>query len=86
MLTHVQHLLGQKSLINTKKYTHLIDYSSEKYYSATARTLDEGRQLAEDGWTYFQEFEGIKVLGSLSNVENSRFSSSFTDLNLSIKF
>jgi len=39
----------------------LIDYGSEKYYSAVAKTLDEVIQLAEDGWTYFQEFEGVKV-------------------------
>jgi integrase len=61
MLTHVQYLLGHKSVMNTERYTHLVDYRGEKYFSAVAKTLEEGRQLAEDGWTYFQEFDGVKV-------------------------
>lgn len=61
MLTHVQYLLGHKSVVNTERYTHLIDYSGEKYYSAVATNLAEGIQIAEDGWTYFQEFDGVKV-------------------------
>lgn len=61
MLTHVQYLLGHKSIINTERYTHLIDYEGEKYYSAVAQTIEEIRQLAEDGWTYFQEIGDVKV-------------------------
>ena len=47
--------------MNTERYTHLVDFGNDKYYSAVATTLEEGRKLAEDGWTYFQEFEGVKV-------------------------
>jgi len=39
----------------------LVDYDSEKYYSAIAQTVEEIRQIAKDGWTYFQEIDGIKV-------------------------
>ena len=47
--------------MNTERYTHMIDFGSDKYHSAVATTIEEGRKLAEDGWTYFQEFEGVKV-------------------------
>jgi hypothetical protein len=39
----------------------LIDYDGEKYYSAIAQTVEEIRQLAEDGWSYFQEVDGVKI-------------------------
>jgi hypothetical protein len=37
------------------------DYEGEKYYSALAQTIEEIRQLAEDGWMYFQEIGNVKV-------------------------
>lgn len=61
MLTHVQYLLGHKSVVNTERYTHLVDFGNEKYYSAVAQTVDEIRQLCEDGWSYFQEVDGTKI-------------------------
>lgn len=63
MLTHVQYLLGHKSVSNTERYTHLVDYSGEKYYSAVAKTIEEIKQLAEeeDGWSYFQQIDGVKI-------------------------
>lgn len=61
MLKYVQYLLGHKSIMNTERYTHMIDYGNDKYYSAVAKTVDEVRKLAEDGWTYFQEVDGEKV-------------------------
>lgn len=60
-LSYVKYALGHKSIMNTERYTHLIDFGSDKYYSAVATTVKEVRQLAEDGWTYFQEIDGIKI-------------------------
>lgn len=60
-LSYVKYALGHKSIMNTERYTHLIDFSSDKYHSAVAATVEEIRKLAEDGWTYFQEIGGIKV-------------------------
>ena len=60
-LSYVKYALGHKTIINTEKFTHLTDIENTKYYSAVATTLQEDRKLAEDGWTYFQEFEGAKV-------------------------
>ena len=45
----------------TERYTHLVNFEGDKYYSAIATTIEELRQLAEDGWTYFQEVDGVKV-------------------------
>ena len=60
-LSYVKYALGHKTIMNTEKYTHMIDFENTKYHSAVAKTLEEGRKLAEDGLTYFQEFEGVKV-------------------------
>ena len=60
-LSYVKYALGHKSITNTERYTHLVEFGNDKYYSAVATTLEEGRRLAEEGWTYFQEFEGVKV-------------------------
>jgi integrase len=60
-LCYVKYNLGHKSIVNTERYIHLVDFCSDKYYSAVATTLKEVRQLAEDGWNYFQEIEGKKV-------------------------
>ena len=57
----VRDLLGHKSIVNTERYTRLVTFGNEKYDSATANTIEEERQLAEDSWEYFQTFEGIKV-------------------------
>ena len=60
-LNYVKYTLGHKSIMNTERYTHLVDFTGDKYYSAVATTLKEVRKLAEDGWTYFQEIDGNKV-------------------------
>ena len=60
-MEHVKYLLGHKSVISTERYTHIVNYQGDRYFTAMAKNLDELRQLAEDGWAYFQEFEGVKV-------------------------
>jgi len=45
-------LFEHKRLQNTEIYTHLIDFESEEYHSATAKTIDEARQLIETGFEY----------------------------------
>ena len=58
----VQQALGHKSIVNTEIYTKSVLFSGdEKYYSTTAKTVEEICKLAEDGWTYFQEVDGIKI-------------------------
>jgi hypothetical protein len=52
MLTHVQYLLGHKSVMNTERYTHLVDYSGEKYFSTVATTRKEKQALIEEGFEF----------------------------------
>ena len=58
---HVQYCLGHKSIVNTERYLRGVQLGDEKYYSAVATTIDQIRKLAEDGWTYFQECNGVKI-------------------------
>ncbi len=58
---HVHYLSGHKTSISTDRYTHIVDYQGDRYYSAIAKTVEEIGQLTEDGWTCFQEVAGVKV-------------------------
>jgi integrase len=57
----VKYMLGHKRLENTEVYTHLVDFQSEEFHSATAKTLDEAKMLIEDGFEYVTEMEGVKL-------------------------
>ncbi len=57
----VKHVLGHKSVKNTEIYTHLCDFTSEEYYSATAKTIDEARKLIESGFGYVCDMDGVKL-------------------------
>jgi len=57
----VKYLLGHKRLENTEVYTHLIDFENEEYHSATAKTIEEAKQLIEAGFEYVCDMEGVKL-------------------------
>ena len=57
----VKHLLGHKRLENTEVYTHLIDFHNDEYHSATAKTLEEAKQLIESGFEYITDMEDVKL-------------------------
>jgi len=42
-------------------YTHLVQFESDDYYVKTAKTLNEACELAEAGFTYFTEIQGVQV-------------------------
>jgi len=54
-------LLERRRLQNTGIYTHLIDFESEEYYSATAKTIDEARHLIETEFEYVYDMDSIKL-------------------------
>ena len=60
-LRYVQRMLGHKSIVNTERYEHSAEWAEERYFSAVATTVEEVRKLAEEGWSYFQECDGVKV-------------------------
>jgi integrase len=59
----VKEMLGHKNINNTIVYTHLvrIDDDEDKYYSATAKTVEKARKLVEQGFEYVCEIEGVKI-------------------------
>lgn len=57
----VKYRLGHKRLENTEVYTHLIDFQNDDYHAATAKTIEEAKQLIESGFEYVVEMEGTKL-------------------------
>jgi len=60
-ILYVKHLLGHKRLENTEIYTHLIDFENEEYHSATAKTVEEAKNLIENGFEYVCDMESVKM-------------------------
>jgi len=57
----VKYMLGHKRLENTEVYTHLVDFQNEEYHSATAKTVEEAKQLIESGFEYVTDVEDVKL-------------------------
>jgi len=53
--------LGHRSIQNTLRYTHIVDFREDEYYSATARTIEEAKPLIEQGFEYVTEIDGTKL-------------------------
>jgi integrase len=58
----VKQQLGHKKLETTLIYTQLVSFNEEdEFYSATATTIKEARQLIEQGFEYVTEIDGVKL-------------------------
>jgi integrase len=60
-MLHVKYLLGHKRIENTEIYAHLIEFENDDYHSATAKTLEEAKQLIDSGFEYVTDMEGVKL-------------------------
>ena len=58
---HVQKLLGHRNIMNTMRYTQLVQFENDEYHSAVAKTIDEARQLVEGGFDYVTDIDGVKL-------------------------
>jgi len=55
-------MLGHKNINNTMIYTHLVRMDAEdKYYSATAKNIEEAVKLIENGFEFVHEHNGIMM-------------------------
>jgi hypothetical protein len=54
-------MLGHKNIQNTLLYTQLIDFETDDYHSATAKTVQEAQKLVEAGFEYVCDFEDVKL-------------------------
>lgn len=60
-ILHVKEMLGHRSLNNTLVYTQLVTFESDDYHSATAKTVEEAKQLVEAGFEYVCDVENCKL-------------------------
>jgi len=60
-ILYVKQLLGHRRLENTEIYTHLVNFESDEYHSATARTIEEAKQLIEAGFEFVCEMQEVKL-------------------------
>lgn len=49
-ILYVMKMLGHKDIKTTLIYTQLIHFESDEFHSATAKTIEEARQLVEAGF------------------------------------
>ena len=54
-------MLGHRQLSSTMVYTHLVKFENNDFHVKTAKTLKEACELAEAGFTYFTEIQGVQV-------------------------
>jgi integrase len=60
-ILHVMQLLGHKSIRNTLVYTHLVGFESDEFVCKVAKTVQDARQLVEDGFDYVTDIDGMKL-------------------------
>jgi hypothetical protein len=53
--------LGWKKLETALFYLQCVDFGSEEYHSATAKSVEEAQELIEEGFEYVTEMESIKL-------------------------
>jgi integrase len=53
-ILYVKQQLGHKRIENTELYTHLINFESEEYHTAHAKTLDEEDKLIQTGFEFIR--------------------------------
>jgi integrase/recombinase XerD len=64
-IMHVKYVLGHKSINSTMIYINIEQAiflnQTDKYYSATATTIQEAQKLIETGFEYVTEIDGTKL-------------------------
>jgi len=60
-ILHVMQMLGHRDIKTTLIYTQLIQFESDEYHSAVAKTIEEARGLIETGFEYVCDIEDVKL-------------------------
>jgi integrase len=60
-LLFTQKFLGHRDLRSTLRYIQLVDFGSDEFHSAVAKTLQEACQMIEQGFDYVTEMDGVKI-------------------------
>lgn len=60
-ILHVKYMLGHKRLENTEIYTHLIEFESNEYHVAHAKTIEEEDKLIESGFEFVRHDQNNQI-------------------------
>jgi integrase len=60
-ILHVKEMLGHRNINSTLIYTHLVNFESDEYHTATSKSLKRDEELLKAGFEYVTEREGIKL-------------------------
>jgi hypothetical protein len=60
-ILHVMEKLGHKSRNTTLLYTQLVNFESDYFHSATAKTVEEAKKLIETGFEYVCDIKDVKL-------------------------
>jgi integrase len=60
-IIHVMKILGRKPIQSTLLYTQLVNFESDNYHSATAKTVKDAQKLVEAGFEYVCDFSDVKL-------------------------
>ncbi len=60
-IVFTQNEMGHRSIKNTLKYIHLVNFKEDEWISKVARTLREACELIEAGFEYVTDMEDVKI-------------------------
>jgi len=60
-ILHIMKMPGHRNVQSTLMYTQLVNFESDEYHSATAKTVEEAQKLVETGFEYVCDFEQAKL-------------------------
>jgi len=60
-ILHVKERLGHRSITSTLIYTHLVNFESDVYHTATSKSLKQDEELLKAGFEYVTERNEIKI-------------------------
>ena len=54
-------MLGHRNINNTLLYTQLVNFESDEYHSAVAKSTEEARELIEAGFEYVCTYDNMMI-------------------------
>ncbi len=60
-ILHVQRVFGYRNINSTLIYTHLVNFESDEYHTATSKSLQEDEELLKAGFEYATERDEVKI-------------------------
>ena len=60
-ILHVKERLGHRSITGTLSYTHLVNFETSEYHTATSKSLKQDEELLKVGFEYVTDRDQIKI-------------------------